>query len=391
MVEGLTFESNGTEITHSVEEEHEEQGEIINGHHRDDILMQVLVGQHQCSSDRRPGQNLPRAQLCVDTIKKSIVKIHILESPTGELIKCGSGCIVDSALGLVVTGGRILRQLAYLRRFKNTPDHSVMPIIELAETETRREKEASAGISTSSETETKVVHRRIFTGVMILCHKMKHQEVCVLRLGQNIDLSSTISLPVTTQEGVDDHHDTKNPEENAEKKKKRRSPLRAVAALLSCMNCKSKRVRDTLPLPILLYPISYSQLYALPEIRIAKSNSISDPDTTMTGYFSGRTKPFWASSKYFNLRNENDRSSCSSKKKKKKKMYPTLLMESKFSLDTQIVGSVFINSDGEIAGLISSYVHVESGFALACGAGYHVIGAKMLRKAVQKARRYCEQ
>ncbi len=379
-MQGITSISNATDdLTNSSSEacveEHEQQADHING--QSGMVMQVL-GQ-RLYTNNSPQENLPRAQLCIDTIKKSIVKIHLLESPTGDVIKCGSGCVVDSALGLVITGGRVLIQLAYLRRIKKVPDHSVMPVVELAP---RSKSKGASGSSSPDEETSNTVHRRLFTAVMVLCHNVNHQEVCILRLGQNIDLSSTIRREKEAAEAAE-----KKAKKEAPDKKKKRFPL--VAALISCMKGKPKAPRDTIPLPIVLYPISYSQLFALPEIRITDSSDISDPDIIITGYFSGRRKPFWGASKFFKIRDDNERSSSKSKNEKKEK-YNTLWMDSKFTLDTQIVGSVFINADGEIVGLVCNYVHMESGFALAaCRAGYYVIGAEMLKKLLEKARRKC--
>ncbi len=372
-------------------------------------------------------EDLPKAQLCVDTIRRAIVSMHLLNTTTGELIRCGSGCVVDSSRGLIVTGGQILRRPNLHRsrrerqmnkdkqKRKGSDDNSknsnekassscseptMIPIIEIPVPRTRN-SDSTFDDKMTSRSSTKYQY---FTASIMVYHIANNQELCVLALGQYI-------VPTAHSGGYNINTITKKDKEPRKKSfvSNLSSFLGGLSLTLGCT--EPKCYKTILPLPLAVRPISKSQMKSLHEIRIddgksngvgihiysgSKSMNIHDPDLAITGYFEGRRSPFWANSfnsDFIKLRITKTRDSDLDTDPSAESVgvhKPTddrIVMQTTLSLGTEMVGSSFINGDGVLTGMVCKRIYVEAGFVSTCSASYHVAEAHLLKKLVTSAQR----
>ncbi len=352
-------------------------------------------------------EDLPKAQLCVDTIRRAIVSIHLMDTATGELIRCGAGCVVDSSRGLILTGGQILRRpKMYIRRRQKNKDKrtssakkeapsasspTMIPIIQIPVPRTH--KSDSSSIPGEDTTSSRMKYQ-YFTASIMMYHIANNQEICVLTLGQYVEPAA--------HSGYYDECTKINTMNNKEQKKKSFvsklwSILGGLSLSLGCTDCQ--RHKKFLPLPLATKPVSKAQMKSLHEIRIAGGNStvvkgtdtgnmnIQDPDLAMTGYFEGRRSPFWASStsdsEFINLRITKTRDSDPLPRPGDS----GIIMQTILSLGTEMVGSSFINGDGVLTGMVCKRIYMEAGFVSTCSASYHVSEAHLLKKMVKRAQK----
>ncbi len=294
-----------------------------------------------------------RVRLNTSTVRSSIVSIHLLDTATGEIFTCGSGCVVDRTRGLVITGDQVLRQLSFLQAVPSS--RSITILIKIK--------------NPPSKTIAQGPCRSYFTAQPMMYYSVKNKELCILRLGEYVDLSPSNDHKVTEVRTV--------------KKKTAISLMKSFKAW--CRRCKANKSpkRDTLPVPLVLKPISRIQLSSLTEIRIAEEIDINDPNLTLIpGY---RRIPLRVSSGMVEVKiSETEVSSRTSTS-------PCFLAETKLPLDIKTVGSAFINGDGVMVGIVCNYVPAETLFAFACSAAYYIAGPKLIKTLLEKAQSKCDQ